>query len=61
MGLTVTGTIGIILRSVVENNISKSEAERFLSKLSQETDFRMSVSLYARLLSEIKKLTSFNL
>jgi predicted nucleic acid-binding protein len=56
MGLTVTGTIGIILRSVVEGCISKSEAKRFLNKLSQETDFRMSVSLYTRLLSEIKKL-----
>jgi predicted nucleic acid-binding protein len=56
MGLTVTGTIGIVLRSVEEDYISKSEGTRLLNKLSQETDFRMSVSLYARLLSEINKL-----
>lgn len=41
---------------VVEDHISKSEAIRFLNKLSQETDFRMSVSVYVILLSEIEKL-----
>lgn len=56
MGLTVTGTIGIVLRSVKKDNISKSEGVRYLNKLTQETDFRMSVSLYARLLSEIERL-----
>ena len=56
LGLTVTGTIGIVLRSIVEGYISKSEGTRLLNKLSQETDFRMSVSLYSRLLSEINKL-----
>ncbi len=56
MGLTVTGTIGIILRSVKETHISKPEGTRYLNKLSQETDFRMSIPLYTRLLSEIENL-----
>lgn len=56
MGLTITGTIGIVLRSVKADHISKPESMRYLNKLSQETDFRMSVSLYARLLSEIERL-----
>lgn len=56
MGLIITGTIGIILRSVKKEFISKAEGTRYLNMLSQETDFRMSVSLYARLISEIEKL-----
>jgi predicted nucleic acid-binding protein len=56
MGLTITGTIGIVLRSVKEGHISKPEGTRYLNKLSQETDFRMPISLYARLLSEIERL-----
>ena len=56
MGLIITGTIGIILRSVKKEFISKTEGTRYLNMLSQETDFRMSVSLYARLISEIEKL-----
>ena len=37
-------------------DINNGEGTRYLNMLSQETDFRMSVSLYARLISEIEKL-----
>ena len=56
MGLIVTGTIGIILRSIKKELISKAEGTRYINILSQDTDFRMSVSLYSRLMSEIEKL-----
>ena len=51
--LRVTGTLGIILRALYSNFISKAETKDFLKFLIEETSFRLSASLYVKILEEI--------
>lgn len=56
LGLTVTGTIGILLRSLNEKIITKKECQTLLEQLITTTTFRLSAKLYTRILREIESL-----
>jgi len=53
LSLQVTGTIGIILKTLHNKLISKLEAKNSLKVLIEETSFRISAVLYIKVLKEI--------
>ena len=56
MGFGITGTVGILIRSIKQNLISKSECKILLTQLTTETDFRMSIKLYSRIIKDIERI-----
>ena len=56
LGITVTGTIGILLRGKKTGLITKNDCKHFLKKINEETDFRMSIKVYSRLLTELEEI-----
>ncbi len=56
LDLTVTGTLGIILKSLHLKLITKTESKNFLRILIEETSFRISTALYSKVLKEIDDL-----
>ena len=56
MGLPLTGTIGIILRSAQIRLISPTRAIEIINLLIQTTDFRLSVGIYSILLKKLNSL-----
>jgi predicted nucleic acid-binding protein len=56
MGFVITGTVGILIRSVKQKLISKNECRTILTHLTTETDFRMSIKLYSRIISDLERI-----
>ena len=56
MGFIITGTVGILIRSIKLNLISRNECKRLITQLTTETDFRMSIRLYSKIIKEIDKI-----
>jgi predicted nucleic acid-binding protein len=54
LGLKVTGTIGIILRATRNRLLTKNESRAKICSLVEETSFRMSASLYSRVISDLE-------
>ncbi|MHA1862441.1 MAG: DUF3368 domain-containing protein [Candidatus Thorarchaeota archaeon] len=54
LGLRLTGTIGIILRATKEGLLSKNESLTKINFLVGQTSFRISTTLYSRIISELK-------
>ncbi len=54
LGLRLTGTIGIILRATKEGLLSKTESLTKINFLVEQTSFRISTTLYSRIISELK-------
>lgn len=55
LSLEVTGTVGIILKALYSNLISKGESKNLLKVLIEETPFRISAALYIKVLKEIEE------
>jgi hypothetical protein len=55
LGFTIIGTIGIILKLVSTKELTRSKAKECLVFLVEETDFRISVKIYSRLLMELEE------
>ncbi len=56
LGLTVTGTIGVLLKATKEKVIARKECQTLLEKLITTTTFRLSARVYAKILKEIEGL-----
>ncbi len=56
MGFVITGTVGILLRSIKHDLISKNECQNLLTHLTTKTDFRMSIKLYSRIIKDLEKI-----
>ncbi|MBD3193044.1 MAG: DUF3368 domain-containing protein [Candidatus Heimdallarchaeota archaeon] len=56
LGLTVTGTIGVLLKALEENIMAKKKCQRLVEQLVTATTFRLSVKVYAKILREIEKM-----
>ncbi|TFH11433.1 MAG: DUF3368 domain-containing protein [Candidatus Thorarchaeota archaeon] len=54
LGLRVTGTIGIILLATKNGLLSKNESRAKIRVLVEETMFRISATLYSKILSELE-------
>ena len=55
LGLRLTGTVGIILRAKKGENLSKRESILAIDFLVHETSFRMSASLYSKIIDELNE------
>ncbi len=58
LGLKITGTLGIILKSMHFLFITKKECKNFIHILIENTIFRISAKLYSRILKEIDDFQS---
>jgi len=56
LGLTVTGTIGVLLKATKEKVIARKECQTLLEQLITTTTFRLSARVYAKILKEIEGL-----
>jgi len=56
LGLRVTGTIGVLLKAGRQGLLKKGELRSYIRRLVEDTDFRMSVKLYSRILSDIERM-----
>jgi len=56
LGLTVTGTIGVLLKATKEKVIVRKECQTLLEQLITSTSFRLSARVYAKILKEIEGL-----
>lgn len=56
MGLTVTGTVGILLRGVKDNHLTIKQCKTLLTKLNTETDFRMTIKVYSKILEYLESI-----
>jgi len=56
LGLTVTGTIGVLLKALKEKIITKKKSQALLEQLITTTTFRLSAKIYAKILREIERL-----
>ena len=54
LGLRMTGTVGIILRAVKNEFLTKHEALGKIRYLVEDTSFRMSTSLYSKVTSVLR-------
>ncbi len=54
LGLRMTGTVGIILRAVKNELLTKHEALGKIRHLVEDTSFRMSTSLYSKVTSVLR-------
>jgi predicted nucleic acid-binding protein len=55
LDLKVTGTLGILLRALKLNYIDLEKSRDYIHDLVENTAFRISSSLYSRILKEIEK------
>ena len=55
LGFTIIGTIGILLKLVKTKELTRAKAKECLTFLVEETDFRISVKIYCRLLTELEE------
>ncbi|MDF1540381.1 MAG: DUF3368 domain-containing protein [Candidatus Thorarchaeota archaeon] len=53
LGLRLTGTIGIILRATKNGALTKKDAILKIDHLVNETPFRLSTSIYSRIISDL--------
>lgn len=53
LGLRLTGTIGIILRAIKTGVITKPDARLKVDYLVNETPFRLSTSMYSKIVAEL--------
>jgi len=58
LGLKITGTLGIILKTLHLSFISKKECKDFIRNLIENTTFRISATLYSKMLKEIDDFQS---
>ncbi len=58
MGFNITGTVGILLRSVKQNLLTIKQCKSLLTKLNTDTDFIMTVRIFSRILEDLEKLES---
>lgn len=56
MGMTITGTIGILLKRVKEKLMTVKQCKELLSRLNRETEFRMTIKVYTRMLEYLERL-----
>lgn len=56
MGFVITGTVGILIRSLKQKLISKNDCKILLTQLTTETDFRMSIKLYSRIIKDLERI-----
>lgn len=56
MGLTITGTVGTLLRGLKQDLLTQKEFKFLLTRLTTDTSFRMTSRLYSRLLSKLDNL-----
>jgi len=52
--LKITGTVGIILKMLHSSFITKEKCKNYIRNLVENTSFRISTSLYSKLLKEIE-------
>ena len=52
--LKITGTIGVILRAMRIELITKEKCREYVQALVENTDFRISATLYSKVLKEIE-------
>ena len=56
--LKITGTVGIILKMLHSSFITKEKCKNYIQYLIENTSFRISTSLYSKLLKEIENFQS---
>lgn len=56
LDLQVTGTIGILIKSLNLKFITKEKCKNFLRILVENTTFRISSALFSKILKEIEKI-----
>ena len=56
LGLIVTGTIGVLLKTLHETIITKKKCQTLLEQLVTTTTFRLSAKVYAKILREIERM-----
>ena len=56
LGLNITGTIGVIFKSMESTIITKDKCKEFIQNLVENTDFRISAKFYSKI---IKQINSF--
>ena len=56
MGFVITGTVGILLRSIKQDLITRNECKILLTQLTTKTDFRISIKLYSRIIKDLEKI-----
>jgi len=52
-GMTITGTVGVLLKALDMNLINKNECKHFLYELIQYTTFRIGAEVYSKLIKKI--------
>ncbi|MBK5114167.1 MAG: DUF3368 domain-containing protein [Candidatus Heimdallarchaeota archaeon] len=57
LGLTVIGTIGVLLKALKEKIITKKKSQTLLEQLITTTTFRLTARVYAQILKEIEGLS----
>ncbi|MHA1577723.1 MAG: DUF3368 domain-containing protein [Candidatus Thorarchaeota archaeon] len=55
LGLNITGTIGVLVRAQKLKLRSLKQTKQSMNDLVEETDFRISVDLYSKILSYLEK------
>jgi len=58
LDLKVTGTIGVLIKSLILNFITVEKCKNFLHVLIENTTFRISSTLYSKILTEIEKINN---
>jgi predicted nucleic acid-binding protein len=58
LGLKITGTLGIILKTLHLSFITKKECKNYIRILIENTTFRITATLYSKILEEIDKFQS---
>ncbi|MHA1251580.1 MAG: DUF3368 domain-containing protein [Promethearchaeota archaeon] len=56
LNLEITGTIGIIIKILKLNLINSEKAKEYINFLVERTSFRISISLYIKVLDKIDKM-----
>jgi len=56
LDLKVTGTVGILIRSLILKFITVKKCKNFLHMLVENTTFRISSALFSKILKEIEKI-----
>ncbi|MFX1514623.1 MAG: hypothetical protein ACFFCQ_18820 [Promethearchaeota archaeon] len=55
LGLKITGTLGILLRGWKTDVLTLEEVKIYLKHLNEETDFRMTVRIYSKILDQLNQ------
>ena len=58
LDLKVTGTIGVLIKSLLLKFITVEKCKNFLHVLIENTTFRISSTLYSKILKEIEKINN---